>query len=101
MAEEATDLPSGQHSARVRVLVARQHLYSQSLQLGRVESPERDGEGERTGRSGKRRVIVGENGFTGKTPSGNKQYTVLAKQQLDGGLGHSQRWIKVSAERGK
>ncbi|TNN46611.1 hypothetical protein EYF80_043198 [Liparis tanakae] len=44
MAEEATDLPSGQHSARVRVLVARQHLYPQSLQLGRVERPERDGE---------------------------------------------------------
>ena len=41
VAEEAADLPSGQHTARVRVLVVRQHLNTQSLQLGCIQSSER------------------------------------------------------------
>lgn len=43
MAEEAANLPSGQDPTRVRVLVARHHLYPQRLQLGRIESPGREG----------------------------------------------------------
>ena len=40
MAEEAADLSAGQHAAGVRVFVPGHHLDAQSLQLGRVESPE-------------------------------------------------------------
>lgn len=58
MAEEATDLPSGQDSSRVRVLVARHHLYSQRLQLGRIESSGRDGERKCGMSSWKRKVIL-------------------------------------------
>lgn len=44
MAEEASNLPPGEDTTRVRVLVERHHLYSQRLQLRRIESPERQGE---------------------------------------------------------
>lgn len=39
MAEEAADLPFGEDSTRVGILVARHHLYSQSHKLGGVECP--------------------------------------------------------------
>lgn len=42
MAEEAADLPSRQHSTRVRVLIARHHLYPQRLQLRCVQGPGRE-----------------------------------------------------------
>lgn len=43
MAEEASDLPPGEDTTGVRVLVVRHHLYSQRLQLRSVESPDREG----------------------------------------------------------
>lgn len=107
MAEEATNLSPGQDSTRVWVLVVRHHLDPQRLQLGRIESPERENVGVMVGKFNchyAAESVVSENTRKSKSASCYKKHILSHKQWLEEGLGHSQKirvLITVSAKEGK